>query len=300
MTNLSFLCVGQPKAATTTLHRILSQLDGFGLPGSKELNFLGTPSKFCTPLDGSTRELVYKQYWNLVKGNNPPDNIRYWGEVSTTYLARAPKVIQSLELLRIRPDHFIFCIREPFKRLRSHCLHLMYFYGIEKNDLKDALESDFGDILSSSMLNKNIDAYRFDLTLPGSSKFHIIEFDAFTRDPKVAVEQLMSNMGIDVSCKHLSPSYKSGSTPRYKPLGYMHHKIAARLAASNKYRFIYNTKLVRGAAEFVHRLNSVPPSDDVEEAIKSALMPYLPKLEDDYLKLIQRILNRSQSGVNVL
>ena len=127
---LDFICVGAPKAGTTTLHFLLKKSKEICLPFGKENPILHTK-----PSQESWSMFVAENYSRKCKGKLGKIDPSYW------FVPRFPHTLSALF-----PDiKIIIILREPVERFISH-YKMNVRRGKIVNDIKEYLRSVFSEI----------------------------------------------------------------------------------------------------------------------------------------------------------
>lgn len=199
--------IGAMKCGTTSLHEYLSVHPDVSMSALKETNFF-----------------VEKQNWSKGLGwyrQHFQERSQVIGEASPNY-ARYPVFPGVPERMHmVIPDaKFIYCVRDPIKRMLSHYVH-SYSLGRENRPLEQALrEPENNPYLLCSSYYYQLEQY---LEFFDPSQVKLVVLEDLYRKPQETMQDVFSFLGVDPdfkddSFKAASKTMPAAETRRRSPL----------------------------------------------------------------------------------
>ena len=246
---VDFFCVGVAKAGTTTLHDLLGLQTGISLPRRKETNYfsfglLGRPN-YSGPLDESSVNIPTITSFEEYIDDFEFEHGSVIGEICPSYALDEA----AANIYRHNPDaKIIILLREPVGRAYSNYQHMVRD-GREQESFEDALaqENDrlaqgwewFWGLKRNSLYFEMVKRYT---DLFGNEKVKVLFFEAFVKEQKRHVEEVMDFIGLDPATARFEEidSNKSG-------------------VVSGKWRFLHKALLSQGFVNSTLRIVIPPP-----------------------------------------
>lgn len=180
----NFLCIGAPKAGTTTLYHHLRTHPQVFVTTPKELNFFSHDERYARG---------WGWYFDHFKGIQPGQLAI--GEFGVTYAATTarPQIIPRIQR-HLRDVRFIYMVRDPVARMESSYLEDLLGKNRARSQCSFAEYIRRPVALDTSRYGAQYAAYAEAF---GEDRLHVILLEQFQRDPQGELLRLSRFLGID-------------------------------------------------------------------------------------------------------